>query len=418
MPPDLLFSSMGKELISKGAIVIIAACAIFNLSAQQPINKNSANSLDVYTNLNQLLERELEKLIKPSPWQASATITSAAGYRDNITLSHYQIENSPFIENSLELSLYRVAVNSPQLVFYATGDDLRYLKQTSVDKEQTFFGMAQIKQKYSTGLQPGLTAQYIYQDRVIDLSGDPLTISSLHVVGHTFITKPSLRYDFSYTDGRNQKRWLWAEMEFPISRQDYDSPLDDYWEFGPKLTFGLNYKPKPKQKSYSDVSLSLEYTKRAYDNMMETDYSGARLPGTHLEYNQFKLYLSWHHYLDEKCYWRLYSKFGYLRNMDSGVGYYDYDRYTLSEQLRYRDKYWEARIELKVSLYDYDKQPVSYTSGSLRRISNTTLNLHIERQIIKKVKVFSEFEHENNNSTLTAEAYQVNTINGGLMIEF
>ncbi|MGC8830468.1 MAG: hypothetical protein ACP5MG_13780 [Verrucomicrobiia bacterium] len=409
---------MGSKILSKGLLFFVATSAILNLVAQNPSHKAVTNSFDIYTNLNQLLERDFQKYLKPAVWDSSATITSGAGYRDNITLSHYQIQESPFVQNSLELSLYRVATKGPQLVFFLTADDLRYLKETSIDKEQTLFGMAQFKQRFDSGLQPGFTAQYIYQDRVIDLSGDPLTISALHIVSHTFITKPSLRYDFGYQAGKSRKNWLWAELEFPVTRQDYDSPLDDYFEFGPRLTSGLNYKSKPKQKSYSDVFISFEYNKRAYDNMMKTDEIGTRLPGTHLEYNQLKLQLGWHHYLDEKCLWRVYSKVGYMRNIDNGSGYYDYDRYTLSEQLRYRDINWEGRVELKVSLYDYDRQPIAYNSSTFRRSSSVTLNLHLERKIIKKAKLFGEFEHERNNSTLTAEAYQVNTINGGLIIEF
>lgn len=423
MIPMLEYGKINKGLV---CLFFIGATALTVLAQQtNSVNtpqKSDDEYLDFYTNtnkLNELLDRELKKYyLKPSFWESSAVLTSSAGYRDNVTFSHYNIEASPFVQNSLELSLYRISTNKSQLIFYLLGDDLHYLKNVSVDKEQMLYGMAQIKQKLASGLQPGLTAQYIYQDRVIDLSGDPLSISSIHVVGHTFTTKPYLRYEPEYTTAKNLKSWKWIEFEFPITRQNYEAPLDDYWEFGPKLSLGLSYKTKPEQKLYSDVSFSFEYGKRAYDNMMIVDLTGVRLPETRLEYNQLKLQSGWRHYLDKNCYWRLYSKIGFLRNIDNGPGFYDYNRYTLSEQIQYRDKNWDARLELRVSLYEYDNQPVAYGSSTLRRISSSTLNLHIERKLIKKVKVFGEFEYERNNSTLTAEAYEVNTASGGFIVEF
>ncbi len=401
---------MGKV----GLLCIAVIGLTFGLYGQQ--DKSASQSFDTYTNLNKLLD--VEKYLKFSPWGTSVLLTSGAGYRDNITLSHYQVESSPFIQSTIELSLYRLALEGPQLIFYVTGDDLHYLKNTAVDKEQTLFGYAEIKQMFSTGLQPGLNFQYIYQDRMLDLSDNPSTLSSLHVIGHTYATKPFLRYEFGYSPKEKRRIVPWIEFEFPITFQDYDAPLDDYLEVGPKVSVGMNYKSKPKQKTYSDLSLSFEYTKRAYNNMMETDEDGFRIPDTHLEYNYLKTQLQWRHYLDERCNWRLYTKVGFLKNLDSGAGYYDYSRYMFSEQLRYRDKNWEARFEVKTMLYEYDQQPVAYGSKSLRRISNTTVNFHIERSLYKKLRMFGEFEHEQNNSTLTAEAYYVNTVIGGFSMEF
>ena len=401
---------MGK--LAKGVLAVWVFTIICGLCDNIRTNISQSTA----TNLFDLLGKEWKDYFKVSPWGQDVIFTTGAGYRDNTTLSHYNVQPSSYIQNILEVNVYRVSTSGPQVVFYLMGDDLHYLHEIDVSQEQTLYGLAEIKQKFSSGLTPGFSAQYVYQDRVIDLSGDPVNVSSIHVIGHSYITKPSLRYDFSVAT--NRATIPFAELSITVMRQDYDAPLDDYWETTPNLTLGLNYKMNRKQRYNSEISISMGFSKRVYDNMLAADRDGLRIAGRGLEYDQYKAMLSWRHYLDARCLWKNTAKLGFIRNEDNGGGYYNYNKFSLSEQISYKDENWYAHIELRVSQYDYDFQPVAYQSQTTRRITSVLWNLRIERAIAKKLRLFTDFEHERLNSTLTAEAYQVNTITGGMIMEF
>jgi hypothetical protein len=400
---------MGR--LKKGVFAVWMITTVCGLCGNIQTNKTQ----NLSTNLAVLLGNNWKDYFKVSPWGQSVIFTTGAGYRDNTTLSHYNVQPSSYIQNILEVNVYRASTSGPQVVFYLMGDDLHYLHEIDVDQEQTLYGFAQIKQKFSSGLTPALSAQYVYQDRIIDLSGDPLNVSSIHVVGHTYSVKPSLRYDFSK---QNKMTIPFAEISMTVLRQDYDSPLDDYWEPTPNLSLGLNYKMNARQKYYSEVSISGGFSKRIYDNMLAADRDGIRIAGRGLEYDQFKATLAWKHYLDARCLWKNTLRLGIVRNEDSGEGYYNHNRYSLSEQISYKDENWYAHVELRVSQYDYDIQPIAYQSPTIRRITSILWNLRIERAIAKNLRLFTDFEHERLNSTLTAEAYQVNSITGGMIMEF
>ncbi|MCX7872148.1 MAG: hypothetical protein N2487_02550, partial [Verrucomicrobiae bacterium] len=342
---------MGRFL--KGVLIVWVWVTGYGFAANYQTNKTQIN-----TNLPSVLGKEWRDYWKVSPWGYNVILTTGAGYRDNATLSHYNVQPSSYIQNVLEVNVYRASTSGPQVVFYLMGDDLHYLHEIDVVQEQTLYGFAQIKQKFSSGFTPGLTAQYVYQDRMVDVSGDPVNVSSIHVIGHTYLVKPSLRYDFS--DSKTRKAIPYLELSTTLMRQDYDSPLDDYWETGPNLSIGLNYRMNTKQRYYSDISISGGFSKRVYDSMLATDRDGVRIAGNGLEYDQFRAMLSWRHYFDVRCFWRNTAKLGILRNEDNGSGFYNYTRYSLSEQVGYRDEHWNAQVEMRVSLYDYDFHPTVY----------------------------------------------------------
>src|SRR6185436_1840678 len=146
---------------------------------------------------------------------------------------------------------------------------------------------------------------------------------------HSALVQPSVR--------RTLPRGFWVEGLVGVSRQWLAAPFDNYWEGGPKLAFGLDYGVR------SSLIASYEWKPRAYDTREEVSLSGTNLPGTELKFQVHELELAWRHDWDEQRRWRTFTKLEMLVNRDSGPGYFDYQRYQLTEQLRYVSKQWEAR---------------------------------------------------------------------------
>jgi hypothetical protein len=55
---------------------------------------------------------------------------------------------------------------------------------------------------------------------------------------------------------------------------------------------------------------------------------------------------------------------------------------------------------------------------SKRRRSDWTLHLRVERQLLPHVKGFAEYDREQSLSNVSIEEYTVNTVSGGLMVEY
>ena len=126
-------------------------------------------------------------------WDYSISARTAAGYKDNVTLAHVAPQESPFISTGLEFLLWRLPRNGRQFQLIVSSDDFRYLGSGPVDKEQLAFAQAQFKQDFGAAWQASFTAEYFYQDQVIDVSTTEANLTTVHAVGQSFQAAPGLR---------------------------------------------------------------------------------------------------------------------------------------------------------------------------------------------------------------------------------
>ena len=197
-------------------------------------------------------------------------------------------------------------------------------------------------------------------------------------------------------------------VELPGQRQFFAEPLDDYLEYGPRLTLGKTYGHQ------SELSLRYEFARRFYDHEPLRDATGSAVPGSHRESTQHDARLTWKHFWDTQRRWRTTTKLVARQSEDNGSGYFDYTKLQASEQILFRTRVWEISAEAKLAHYDYPVQTISATDPAKRRSTEWGLNLRCERRVSRLLKIFAEYDRVETISNLAFEQYVVNTVKGGL----
>lgn len=335
-----------------------------------------------------------------SLWDVSVNLRAAAGYKDNVMLSRFGAEASPVFMSGADLLVFRVPTGGAELSFMFSGDDTRFVSAQGADKEQTFFALAELKRQCANGWGGGFGLQYFYMDQVLDASTLDYGAGSIQARGHGLVLDPSVRRKLSAADT--------LELEFPINRFYYAWPLDDYWEGGPKLALKHGYGWR------SEIGVSYEVARRPYDNRWQANAAGVLLPDTGLEFLLQRAEAAWRHHWDANRRWRSTAKLGVEINEDNGSGYFDYKRYFVSQQLRFRAGGWELRAQGSLRFYDYALQTVSATDPAKRNKMLVIAGFRAERSLAKKLKLFAEFEHESSLANVTYDAYRVNLVYAGV----
>lgn len=339
-----------------------------------------------------------------SLWDTVFTLQSSAGYKDNVSLSAVRPSGSPFVRNQAEAIVFRLPVEGLEFNAFLSGEDTRFLASEVVDQERNALAHVQLKKTWSEQWTASLTGQYIYQNQVVDLSTSFGTPTVLAVESHTYSARLAVRRRFA-------GRWWW-ELEPTLTRQDFNSPLDDYWEGGPKISVGREHGRN------SELAVSYELNHRPYDHRTQVSRAAVALPGSELAFTQHRTQLVWKHHWDEQRRWRTTAKLGYESSFDNGPGYYDFRRWQVSQQVRWTATPWEVSLTARFADYNYPHQPVA--PGDSRSIERTdfNLNLHAERSLTKRVKWFLDYDFERSLANQPATGYAVNLVHSGVSLEF
>lgn len=335
-------------------------------------------------------------------WDAVYSARAGAGYRDNVFLAHDDPERSAFVSAGGEIILLRVAALGPQFSFLAAGDVNRF--PAASHTESTAFSQAQLEQEFGASWKGSLAGEYFFQDQVVDVSVSETNREAVAAFGHTLTLRPGVRQDLPQR--------FWMALETPASRQLFDSPLDDYWEVGTRLTLGQSYGRD------SHLALSYGTLWRFYDQEPARTATGEAIPNETRELFQQEVRLTWRHFWDEPKHWRTTFTLAGRITDDNGGGYFDYVRPLGSAEIQYRAKPWEITAETRVAFYDFDEQTVSATNLSKRRRTDWSAEIRAERQLGKYLRLIAGFEHEQTFSNDELETYSVNTVSGSLQWEF
>jgi hypothetical protein len=333
-------------------------------------------------------------------WDNSLNLRGGFGFKDNVLLSPRLNQSSAFGAFGFDAMLLRLPINGPQFYVFLSGDDYRYLENVGVDKEQTFIATSKLQLQAGQTWETGLELQYIFQNQVFDVSTTESDLTTIRLKGHGIKTTPFAARKLSET-------WR-LQLDFPVTRQYLLEPLDDYWDLGPKLILEHRYGHR------STLAFGYGLVWRTYDRRSQTDAGGALLPGTSLDFRTHQLEVVDRHHWDEKRRWRSDTKLGFERNADNGSGFFDYHRYQLTEQLRYTTDSWMLRGQVRFNYYDYGVQRVDPASTDNRHLTTLTASVRLERKLLKKLRLFAEYEHERNLSNRESNEYSANMVLGGL----
>lgn len=339
-----------------------------------------------------------------SPWNTSFTFQTSAGWKDNVSLSAVRRESSPLLRHLAEFMVFRLPVDSLEFNAYVSAEDTRYLARTVVDKEQHLLAHAQLKRTWNAGWSTSLTGQYLYQNQVVDLSTSLATPTVLAVESHLYAVRFGLRRDFA-------DRW-WAELEPSLGRQDFHSPLDDYWEGGPRLTVGAS------TGQGGELTFSYELNHRVHDRREQLDRVGAALVGSELAFTQHRAQMAWKRDWDALRRWRTITRLGHDFSQDNGPGFFDFRAWRVSQQVRWLAAPWEVSLTGRFAAFDYPHQPVG--PADPRSLERTTyaFNFRAERVVTKWLKWFVDCDFERLLSNQAATGYLVKVLHSGFTVEF
>ena len=337
-------------------------------------------------------------------WDCSTELRGGFGYRDNVLLSHTNAQGSAFWMSGAEVMIFRLPTRGWQFHFFADASDIRYFNSPSVDNEQVALAAAQLAKDFGDGWKSALGVNYLFQNQVFDFSNTYTNQGSVgQVLGHTLAPRWWLRK----TVGA-----FWLEGEVGATRQWLDEPLDNYWEFGPKGMAGWSWGHG------SELVISYQYRRLDYDTRERVDALGQSIPRTALALDSHAAGLSFTKVWDEKNHWQTVTALDYESSLDNGSGFFDYDRYRLSQQVRYRNDRWEISARVKLSYFAYSVQTVSATDTASRRKTMCNVAFRVERKLTKHLKAAASYNWDRSISNLDFDDYAANSFMGGLALTF
>lgn len=319
-------------------------------------------------------------------------------------LSTVDPEGSGFLWAGVDAMVFRLPVDGTECSFFLSGEDRRYLAAEDAEKEQTFLTSGRVRRVFNERWVAALNVQYFYMDQVFDASTTEVPDFGVVLArGHSLGARPTVGYQPS--------RLAQLGIEVPITRQWFDDPLDSYWELGPRgfLRYELALE--------SSFEFSYETLARPYDTRTQYTTTGISIEGTELEYRVQTLQATWRQQWDRKGRWRTVTRAGLELSRDNGDGYFDYDRYFVTEQVQFRTGRWEFQAAVRASLYDYAVQTVAPT-GEPRYKRLVTAGGRIERRFGNRFKAYAEYELELSGSNDPGEVYDANTLLAGMDWEF
>jgi hypothetical protein len=337
-------------------------------------------------------------------WNLSGDLRGGFGCRDNVLLSHTNAQGSAFWMSGAEMMVFRLPTRGWQFSFFAEASDTRYFNSPSADNEQLALAVAQLSKDFGNGWKSALGLNYLFQNQVFDYSDAYTNQSSIgQIVGHTFTPRWALRKTLGA---------IWVEGELSGTRQWLATPLDSYWQFGPRAAAGYGWGRG------SELALSYQYTRLDYDSREQVNRAGAAITNTALALNTHITELSLTQFWDQKRHWQTITTAGFETSLDNGSSFYNYDCYHLSERVRYRDAKWEVAARGRLNHHEYSTQTVSATDTALRRKTMINLTLRVERKLAKHLKAHASYDWDRSISNLEFDDYQANVVMGGLALTF
>jgi hypothetical protein len=343
-----------------------------------------------------------ETSLETSPWDVSLTVRGGAGYKDNILLAHTQTQSSVFTLTGIEAFLFRAPIDNWEFTSVISGEDRRYWQSADADKEQLFFGTAEVKRRFWERWKVGLAAQYFYNDQIFDASITEDIRLRIRAQSHRWSGGPLLAVELP------QKRRI--ELSANIVRLEFEELLDNSWEGGPKLLFGQKYG------NSSEITLTAAFRERSYEHRHAPGPAGTII-GKSLQYQQEDFEIGVKHNWDKERTWKSRVRLGLEINEDNGFGHFDYRKYRISKDLSFTKGSFEGIFAAKFLHYEFLTQRTLF-GDQARRLSELDFSLRLKQGITRSMSLFIESEYEWVLATDSVERYRSASVWAGLEWSF
>jgi hypothetical protein len=390
-------------------LLLAAGAAAFSLQAQEPSPVNLTNDFSIRPRATAAADQislpaELTNAFKIRLWNYGMDVRGLFGYKDNVFLSHTNRQDSPFWDSGGDILAFRLPSGNWSFNGLVSGDYVRYFGAETASDEETAVAVAQATGLFGEHWTSTLGANYAYQDQLMDLSAiEPGQAGAGRVIGDTLTGRWSGRADY----GR-----LWGELEMVGTRQWLQSPLDSYWQFGPKASLGSRLGPQ------DDLTLSYQWTRLAYDHEPDLDRQGNTLTNTHLVLASQAVQLAWGCAWDQRNRWHTTLTAGFGISQDNGSGFFNLAQYSLSPKLEYRMGPWRLSAFLTAATYQFPVQTVPLNEGPHRTKTWLSAHARAEWKVTKTLKLLANYSFDRSFSNLDIDDYYTHTISVGVELQF
>jgi hypothetical protein len=337
-------------------------------------------------------------------WDKNVVLRAGFGYKDNVLLSPSSPIGSGFFTSGIDLTIFRLPLDGWEVNCSVVGDDVRYFRSVGgMNGEDLFLGSAQVQRYFGGVWRTGLDVRGSYVDQVLQELVVTGGVQAVEARGEMLSMRPFVRRDLS-------TNW-WVQIEAPESREWWQAPLDSSWKLGGQAAVGLN-------AGRSTVELSGGGFYVPHDEWLARTSSGAEIPGQKLVLWRQVAELRWDRHWDARRRWSSGTRFGFNHSRDNGGGYYDYYRYALAQDVRYRDANWEAKVSAGLSYYHFPIQTIDVPPAPTLHLTTLNITARIERRLYKNLRGFGAFEYEQTVSNDPLSEYRDKIFTGGLSWEF
>jgi hypothetical protein len=331
-------------------------------------------------------------------WDGELSLRTWAGYNDNPQLSSLNAAGSAFVAGGGDLLLYRLPIDGWEATFFGLVEHVAFLNE-DIQPETIGVVDARVKRIWESGWSAGVGLDYIFLRQVFDaseLEGVPLIVRA---EGHALTLRPVVERRFG-------SKWR-GELEWEVGRQWLAAPLDSFWDLSPRLSAVRTIGPE------AEAGASYRFRGRFFDTRSPRDADGMPLSGS-LRFTQHEMELFWRQAWDDDRRWRTTLRGGFVRSVDNGEGFYDYERFHLAALLRYTAPQWEVRGEARLRWYLY---PVQSVDGNARRRSDVTFSVRGEWKVRPGLRLFGDYAFESSDENERAADYRVQSISAGIALE-
>jgi hypothetical protein len=203
-----------------------------------------------------------------------------------------------------------------------------------------------------------------------------------------------------------------VEAETEGTRQLYDAPLDDYWEYVPKLLVGYRFAYD------SSVTAAYTHTWRPFDDSQLLTPSRELLPGTDTRIQNDRFELRWRQNWNAAKSWSTTVRAFHVLTRDNGLGFFDYHRTGVSGTVQWAPGRWTLKATARASRYDYDEQLIAPDEDTTRVREDLAVETRVEFALRKTLLLFASYELDHSQGNVSQDNFTANTFQGGLEWEF
>lgn len=331
-------------------------------------------------------------------WDFTAFSRLGWGHSDNVLLATVNPQSGDYLRTDVELFLAKLPDENGEFFSFLTGTDIRYSDVEDADKEQLWLFNSQWKRYLSDQLTGGLSAQYVYFDQILDFS-----------LTERQETRQRIQYH-GYGVGGDLEFTTLKANEFTFGllalREEYAAVLGNDW-LG---RVDLKWK-RPLWKA-AEIAFELRGEHRDHEDRGQRDAFGRPVAGDNLEVNKSSAVLDIAQDWGKSGNMQTALEFRFLENRDNGVGYYDYDQWSVDLTVDGEWKGLEISLALGVDKSEFLIQRAERFTEIPRKKTDYWMEFLVRKQLMKRISLYLILECEDSQSNVVEDEY--NAFSGSL----